>query len=305
MTSVPPLVLKHSAPWRRFPLLALVPLVLAAAVLAAFYVTGAAPADLTTPALGIGGLAVALGLLLTLVALVATANERRRIAQVRADAWAVFPQFASEQSWRDYADAEWQRERKSGGFPWSSVVVLIVMFAVITGVSATQLDAPPALFVGIGAMLALILTGLVVATQAGRWAARARYNRRRAMTVPLAYVGRWGIYDDDRGFDSLRSLRGIRFVPPGAAEPRHAASDAYFQHVVGHTTGLPLMPATPSEAGQWGELRFTVRYWRATRPYNWREYSGYTVVRIPPGRETDAQALIARFRAEVRGLKTE
>jgi hypothetical protein len=294
MTTVPPLVLKHSAPWRRFPLLAFVPLVLAAAVLAAFYFTGTAPADLTTPALGLGGLAVAVGLLLALVGLVATANERRRIAQVRANAWAVFPQYPDQQAWRAYAEAQWRYERKLVSFPWASVVAVVLLFGVITAVSASMLKAPPALFAGVGAMLALILGGLVLSTQASRWAADARYRRRRSMSAPVVYVAERGMYHEDHGFDTLRRLEDVRFQPAGAARRLRDDSDAYFEHVLGAYG--PVFPQPPTETFDWGELRFTIRTWRARRPFNWREIRVTTAVRVPPGREGDAVALVERYK---------
>lgn len=296
MPTHPPMVLKNSAPWRLFPLLALIPLILTGAILAALYLNGTPLDELATPALGMGGLAVAIFLMLLLVAVISTLAERTRITHVRRNAWAVFPQFATESAWHAWADAEWARERKSGGFPWASVIVLAVVFTLITVVSATMLDAPPELFVGIGAMLLIIVGGLVIGTQAGRWAARRRYQRRRSSPVPVAYVGKWGIYDEDNGFETLFGLQKVAYVPEGAAAQAAAASEAYMASILDRDSGLAL--TTPAETRGWAEMRFTVRYWRAFRPDTWREYRGHITVRVPPGREGEAQALIQRYQAE-------
>ena len=297
MTTSPPVVLKNSAPWRIFPLVALIPLLLTGAVLIALYLNGTPLSDLTTPALGMGGLTAAIFLMLSLVALIATLGERTRITRVRRDAWAIWPQFASEESWRTWVEAEWQRERKAGGFPWSSLVVIAVVFGVITAVVTTQFDAPPELFVGIGAMLVIILGLLTVATQAGRWAARGRYKRRRSSPAPVAYLGRWGVYDEDDGFRSLRGLQQVAYAPRGEAGRRQAINDDYTRQVLG-SESASLLPTPPAETGDWAELRFNVRYWRAMRPYRWRSYRGTVRVRVPPGREAEAQVLVQRYGTE-------
>ena len=298
MSTSHPLILKNSAPWRMFPLLALIPLILTGAILAALYLNGTPLAELTTPALGMGGLSLAIFAMLALVALITTLGERMRINAVRRDPWAVFPQFASEDSWRDFVEAEWQRERRQGGFPWSSLVVIAVVFIVIAVVVTTQFEAPPELFVGIGAMLLIILGVLLVATQAGRWAARGRYQRRQRSPAPVAYLGKWGIYDEDAGFENLRGLQAVDYVAPGVNGNYEAVSAAYAQHVFDPDSYHPLLPMHPVEAARWAKLRFTVRYWRALHPYSWRSYKSYAVVRVPPGCEGEAQALVRRYETE-------
>lgn len=290
MTSSRPLVLKHSAPWRAIPWLALAPLLVTGVILSFTLVRGTPWAEVQTPLLGMGLLCLSLFALLGMAGLLATARERAHIARVRREPWAVFPQFADDASWRVYADVEYTRELQQGRFPWSSVIVVVVAFVVIVSVVTTQYDdAPPELFLGVGTMLLLIL-GFVVALSVGvRWAAGRRYAARRAAPIPQAIVSKWGIYDEDQGFSNLYWLQRVAYDPPGAIAQAEAAQQAYMRDRFGDD---PAEPLTPSG---WSALHVTAHVWRARPPYR---RTVTTTVRIPPGREREALAILQRYQDE-------
>jgi hypothetical protein len=290
MTSSRPLVLKHSAPWRAFPWLALAPLLVTGAILGFMLVRGTSWDEVQTPLLGMALLSGSLFAVLGIAGLLATARERAHIARVQREPWAVFPQFADEASWRVYADVELTRDLHYSRFPWSSVVVIIGAFVAIVGVVTTQVDdAPPELFIGVGAML-LIILGVVAAMSLGpRWAARRRYEARRGAPVPQAFVGKWGIYDEDQGFSNLYWLQRVDYDPPSVIAQGEAAQQTYMRDRFGDDLAEPLTPSG------WSALHVTARSWMARPPYR-RDVT--TTVRIPPGREREALAILQRYQDE-------
>lgn len=290
MTSSRPLVLKHSAPWRAFPWLALAPLLVTGVILGFMLVRGTPWADVQTPLFGMALLSLSVFAVLGIAGLLATARERSHIARVRREPWAAFPQFEDEASWRVYADVEYTRDLQASRFPWSSVIVIAGAFIVIVGVVTTQYDdAPPELFVGVGTMLLLIL-GVVAAMSLGpRRAAQRRYEARRAAPVPQALVSKWGIYDEDQGFSNLYWLQRVAYDPPHVIAEAEAAQQTYMRDRFGDYLAESVTPSG------WSALHVTARVWMARPPYM-RNVT--TTVRIPPGREREALAIVQRYQDE-------
>ena len=108
----------------------------------------------------------------------------------------------------------------------------------------------------LGTMMLIILTIALVPAIISRRRAHSTYQRRMSSPPPRALIGKGGVYDEDRGYYSLRRLREVAYVAEGRPQ-----------------------------------LRFTVRQY--TRSFG--SYDVQFGVTVPPGCEGEAQAIAARF----------
>lgn len=281
-----PIVLNNSAPTRRMPLIMLLPLTLALAIGAGLYLNGTPLEEIILPVGAMIAISLGLGLIMAIFALVMTLIERASINSVLRDQWAAFPQFPDEREWRAYAERERDQKLKNVGFPWASLIVVIVVFGFVTGFSIIQLKAPPAIFYGIGALVLIVLTIMFGGNIMTRMNIHSEYRRRMKMPPPTAYVGKWGLYDEDKGYESLRHLKSVRYLETGAP--------------LGSVLGEFDLRSGSLERGEqagWGMVLFRVKRPRHGRSY-FAMYETVVGARVPPGCEGDAQALVERFHRE-------
>jgi hypothetical protein len=298
MQSRPKLILKNSSTWRFMPLVGLIPFIITVAALGIAYFTGTPREELETPFLGMGIMSLSISGMFLLVALVSRGIERGRINGTYNDCWAGWPQF-TPQGWQAFAESEWQREQRAKNYSWLSVIMILIIFPAIGLFTVFYMKAVLLeVLVPLGAFMVIMLVILLGSSVSQQMAKRGRYNRRVSAPTPSTYVSKGGIYDEDKGFESLRGLQRVDYLPPQMAQEYQANIYNLYNGIGPRQWNLTtydiadvIDPRSPE--AQWAQLQFTVR--RHQRYYN---YTAVIAVRVPPGREGEAQAVVQRFQAE-------
>jgi hypothetical protein len=191
-------------------LVALIPFFLVSSVTLMMLATGQATVDeLALPFVAMSAMSIAtlviIGVPVLLTGLFETATIKRLID---GGYWACWAKYATEDSWRTFAEKEHQREMKANAFSWAAVIMLAILFSFISG--ATFFIVNPndrfLVFVPLGVFF-LIITILVLGNPfVGRRRSTALYRRRLRAPIPNVYIGKGGMYDDDSGYQTFRGL---------------------------------------------------------------------------------------------------
>lgn len=179
--------------------------------------------------LALGGMGLFITFLLGSIIALLVVRERHAISNlVKKSHWARWPQYDKESDWRAFAEREVTEARKNYGLPWSSLIVVVVMFSIVTGVTLSLLNSSKdtttsafALLVPIGTLFVLILISILSQPVSQRWQGQSLYRRRMSQPVPSVYIGKEGLYHEDEGYTAFRSLN--EYLTDVEYMPQHRA----------------------------------------------------------------------------------
>jgi hypothetical protein len=192
-----------------------IPFALAATVTGSQLVTRTATlSEVSLPLFAMTGLSVAIFLLLGIPIALMAALENAAIQRlVNGEYWARWPQYQNDEDWRSFAERQHQEDRKGVHLPWPSVVVVTVVIgiaAIVPGASGAFAGMSMGSMVVVGAALGmfyLVFLALVVGSAVlKRRSVEATYRRRMSLSVPTVYIGKHGLYDEDKGYQEFGGL---------------------------------------------------------------------------------------------------
>jgi hypothetical protein len=193
-------------------------------------------------------------------------HEQRQLNRVMEESWANWLQFDNVADWHKFAEDDYQREQaefeKDTKTIRAQVVIAIVLLGGLMLFNGQGKPALLALFIVGGAIMAL---GFIFATRYRKRKTRELYEQRLELPPPRVIIGKYGLYRDDTGYQSLRGLSKVEFVPRQEAE--------------------------------WGQILFTVKDKNANRK-DQREKK--LVVRVPVENQEAARLLVEWFYSERR-----
>lgn len=267
-----PLIVKSARiawlPW----VAALIPFfVTSAAVIAIVLTDTAPPEEAALPFVAMSIFSIAIFVTVGVPIWLSSQWERRQIRHLRAHAWVSWPQYDSEDSWRDFAQREYQRERAATRLPWGMFIVLVVIFTFVTAFTLYLMNSngagttthPLLVLLPLGGMFVIIMMMSMGGRLAERRASAARYRRCQRAPIPNVYIGARGLYDDDDGYYAFGGF---------------SQSLTCAQH-------------------DSGRMRFTIRmtHWFSSSVLH---STAHKVVRVPRGEEAEAEKVLERLRQE-------
>lgn len=210
------LTAQRAAWWVILPAAAIV--VVAAAVWLSSVLFGdSLPADVvvdwTTPLLGIGLLTATVLVIWLAIVVLSRATERSQARRVLGTAIARWPQYATEAQWRQVISKE---DRSGGGIADVLIPVGIILgiglaIGILAGVSG-QWGAGLVVLVFCGLIAAMVL---VRHWNQERERRDNRRRRERLLPVPTCWLSAEGFYHEDWGLVKLDQVTDIQVVPPG------------------------------------------------------------------------------------------
>jgi hypothetical protein len=258
------------------PLVGFFPIIIAVFTLVGALVTGESEADeWVVPLVGLSLMAITVSAIGSAVVMALLLVERAKIKRAVGNAEVIWEQY-SEQEWQQFRQAQLQTDLDGLQLQITPLVIVGVVIGVISGVLLAN-DAPVYVIFALGGFW-MIVGGIVVFPWLiGHYQAQRNYRRRRRMTPPRVFITKNALYHDDTGFESLRDLRQVAYVPKRGKRP---AQVKWTVRRDSTSIGVPIVDTI---------LRFTVE----TRFY--QEFEVDVVVNVPAGQEGEAQAFVQQF----------
>lgn len=185
--------------------------------------------------------------------------ERTAIARVTTNAWVKWQQYESAADWRAFAEQAYRMDVAKRRYPWLGFIVIVVVFAGVTGWTfyLASADGANLLVVALplGTFFAFVLLLMLGTVAAARRKIHTMYRRRLRSPIPHVYISNAGLYSEDSGYRGYSGLANV-----------------YYQEG---------FPATLN-------FQFSVAV-------GYGFYSETVTVYVPRGQETDADRLAHRF----------